>query len=140
MSLRVRNPSPRGLPTLNPQSTCREPRPGPKLMRGVRAGSLRATEPRAREKPAAGREKNADGPKKHIYTYTSCSNIQGTPSRSCEHDRTSIKYYTSKYPGTAPACMIRVATVITVPLCNNGMYHVTCTCGCPTTPDTDILT
>ena len=43
------SPSPRGLATLNPQSTCHGPRPGPKLARGVRSGSLRATDTRERE-------------------------------------------------------------------------------------------
>ena len=50
MTLRFRNASPMGRATLNPQSSCHEPRPGPELAHGVRAGSLRATEPRAREK------------------------------------------------------------------------------------------
>ena len=50
MALRVRNPSLRGLATLNLQSTCHGPRPGPKLAHGVLVGSLRATKPRARGK------------------------------------------------------------------------------------------
>ena len=52
MALRARNPSPKRLATLNPQSTCHGPRSGPNLAHGVqaRAGSLRATELRAREK------------------------------------------------------------------------------------------
>ena len=41
---------------------------GPHLRRGVRAGSLRALEPRARKRPAVGRGKNADMHKSHIYT------------------------------------------------------------------------
>ena len=40
---------PWGLATLNPQSTCPRPRPGPKRARGVLAGSLSATVSRARE-------------------------------------------------------------------------------------------
>ena len=59
MALRARNPSPWGLATLTPQSTCHGPRPRPKLARGVRAGSLRATEPRAREKSRGRKRKNA---------------------------------------------------------------------------------
>ena len=50
MAPRVGNPSPNGLATLDPQDTCHGPRPGPKPACGIRAGSLRATEPRARGK------------------------------------------------------------------------------------------
>ena len=39
-----------GCATFNRQSTCHGPRPRPKLAHGIRAGSLRATKPRAREK------------------------------------------------------------------------------------------
>ena len=66
MALRARNASPWRRATLNPQSTCHGRRPGSDLRRGVPTGSLRATE---HDKiPAAGRETNADGLKKHIYT------------------------------------------------------------------------
>ena len=51
------------------QSTCHGPRPGPKLACGVRASSLRATEPRARGKTRGRKRKNADVPKKRIYMY-----------------------------------------------------------------------
>ena len=40
---------------------------GPHLRRGVRAGSLCALEPRAREKTRGRKRKNAQVPKKHIY-------------------------------------------------------------------------
>ena len=59
---------PIGLATLNPQSTCHGPRPGPKLGCGVGAGSVRPTEPRVRGKTGGRKRKNAEGPKKHIYT------------------------------------------------------------------------
>ena len=53
-----------------PQSTCHEPRPGPKLACGVRAGSLRATEPRARGKTRGRKRKSAEGPKNtFMYMY-----------------------------------------------------------------------
>ena len=71
MALRARNPSPRGLAILNPQSTCHGPRPGPKLARGVRAGSLRATEPRAREKTLGRKRKKCRNPKKtYLFIHT----------------------------------------------------------------------
>ena len=70
MALRARNPSPSGLATLNPQSTCHGTRPGSKLAYGVRVGSLRATEPRARGKPRGRKRKNAEGWKiTFVYTY-----------------------------------------------------------------------
>ena len=69
MTLLTRNASPRGLATLNPQSTCHGPRPGPKLARGVRAGSLRATVPRAREK-TRGRKRKKCRSAKYIYMTT----------------------------------------------------------------------
>ena len=53
------------------------PRPGPKLAYGVRAGSLCATEPRARGKTRGRKRKNAEGRTKHIIyiclLYTSPS-------------------------------------------------------------------
>ena len=71
MALRVRNPSPGGIATLNPQSTCHGPRPGPKLACGVRAGSLRATEPRARGKTRGRKRKKCRTAKKtHLYICT----------------------------------------------------------------------
>ena len=67
MALRARNPSLSGRATLNPQSTCHGSRPDPNL----RVGSGRPPcVPRSREheeRTAAGREKNAEGPKKHTY-------------------------------------------------------------------------
>ena len=71
MALRARNPSPRGLATLNPQSTCHGPRPAPKLACGVRAGSMRATEPRARGKTRGRKGKKCQRVKKtHLYICT----------------------------------------------------------------------
>ena len=76
MALRTRNPSPSGLATLNPQSTCRGPRSGPKLACGVRAGSLRATEPRPRGKtPVRKRKKRQCTKKTHLYIV-----VQGSRS------------------------------------------------------------
>ena len=69
MALRARNASPRGRATLNPQSTCHGPRPGPNLAHGVRAGSLRATERRAQEKTRGRKRRKCRRAKKHIYTY-----------------------------------------------------------------------
>ena len=63
MALRAWNPSPRGLDTLNPQSTCRGSPPGPNL----RAESPRVPcVPQSREhkkRPEAGREKMPKGQK-----------------------------------------------------------------------------
>ena len=74
MALRARNPSPSGLVTLNPQSTWHGPRPGPKLVCGVRAGSLRATEPRAWGKTS----RKSKGPKNtHLYTSIYLQNRTG---------------------------------------------------------------
>ena len=67
MALRARNASPWSLATLNPQSTCHGPRPGPYLRRGVRAGPLRAPEPRAREKSHGRKRKKTKVQRKHIY-------------------------------------------------------------------------
>ena len=75
MTLRARNAYPRGRATLNPQSTCHGPRSGPKLACGVRAGSLSATEPRARGKTRGRKRKKGEGPKKHVYIC-----VQGPPS------------------------------------------------------------
>ena len=70
MAIRARNASPRGCATLNRKSACHGPRPGPQRAHGVRAGSLRATEPRARKKPAAERETKCRRTKKtHLYVY-----------------------------------------------------------------------
>ena len=41
---------------------------GPHLRHGVRAGYLRAPEPRAREKTRGWKKKNDDVQKQHIYT------------------------------------------------------------------------
>ena len=63
------------LPLYTPRARATDPGQGPNL----RAGSGRAPcVPRSREheeRAAAGRQKDADVPKKHIYIYT-----QGTPS------------------------------------------------------------
>ena len=67
MALRARNPSPRGLATLNLQSTCCGPRPGSKLAHGVRAGSLRATEPSTRKDPRSEEKKCRSAKKTHLY-------------------------------------------------------------------------
>ena len=67
--LRARNPSPRGLATLTPQSTCHGPRSGPKLARGVRAGSLSATETRVREKNR-GRKRKKCRSAKYIFNIS----------------------------------------------------------------------
>ena len=68
MALRARNASPGGRATLNPQSTCHGPRPGPKLAYWVRAGSLCATEPRARGKTRGRKRKKCRRVKKtHLY-------------------------------------------------------------------------
>ena len=76
MALRARNASPRGRATLNTQSTCHGPRPGPKLAHGVRAGSLRATEPRARGKTRGRKRKKCRRAKRtHLYIH-----VQGSPS------------------------------------------------------------
>ena len=77
MALRARNTSPSGRASLNPQSTCHGPRPEPKLLYGVRAGSLCATEPRARGK-TRGRERKKCRRVKKTRFYI-C--IQGSPSR-----------------------------------------------------------
>ena len=70
MALRARNPSPSGLATLNPQSMYHGPQPGPKLACGVRAGSLRATEPWARGKIRGRKKKKCRWAKKtHLYIY-----------------------------------------------------------------------
>ena len=71
MAVRARNPSPWGRATLNPQS----PRAratdighGPQLRPGVPAGSLDATEPRAREKTRGGKRKKIPLAQKiHLY-------------------------------------------------------------------------
>ena len=71
MALRAQNPSPSGLATSNPQSTCHGPLHGPKLACGVRAGSLRATEPRARGKTRGRKRKKCRTAKKtHLYICT----------------------------------------------------------------------
>ena len=70
MAIRGRNASPWGCAALNRKSTCHGPRPGPRRAHGVRAGSLRATEPRARKKHVAEREIKCRRAKKtHLYVY-----------------------------------------------------------------------
>ena len=64
MALRARNASPSRRSTLNPQSTCHGPRPGPKLAYWVRAGSLCATEPIARGKTRGQKRKECRRVKK----------------------------------------------------------------------------
>ena len=55
--------------TSNAQSTRHGPRPGPKLESCVHAPPLRAPRPRARKRPAAGREKLGDAQKKDIFVH-----------------------------------------------------------------------
>ena len=70
VALRARNPSPSERSTLNPQSTCRGPRPGPEVGCGVRAGSRRATETRSRGKTRGRKRKKCRWAKKtHLYIY-----------------------------------------------------------------------
>ena len=70
MALRARNASPSGRASLNPQSTCHGPRPGSKLAYGVRAGSLCATELRARGKTRGRKRQECRRVKKtHLYVY-----------------------------------------------------------------------
>ena len=68
MALRARNPSPSGLATLNPPEHV--PRTSTMAQTGVRGpGGLPACHGADREheeRLAAGRGKNAEGPKKHI--------------------------------------------------------------------------
>ena len=78
MALRARNASPSGRATFNPQSTCHEPRPGPKLAYWVRTGYLCATEPRSRDKARARRRKKCRRVKKNTFIYVYVY-IQGTP-------------------------------------------------------------
>ena len=74
MALRARNASPSGRATLNPQSTCHGPRPGPKLP-SLRIGSGRAPcVPWSREHeekdPRPEEKKMPKGEKKtHLYTW-----------------------------------------------------------------------
>ena len=70
MALCAQNQSPWGLATLNPQSTCHGPRAGPNLRRGVRAGSLRATEPTAREKTRGRKRKKCRSDKKNTCIHS----------------------------------------------------------------------
>ena len=62
--------------TLNSQSTCHGPRPGPTVVPSVHAGLLRAPQPRAREKPPGGRAKSADVQETSIWNTVK----QGSPS------------------------------------------------------------
>ena len=76
VALRAGNPSPSGLATLNRQSTCHGPRPGAKLAHGVRTGSLRATEPRARGKTGGRKIKKCRKVKKtYLYIYIQGSGV-----------------------------------------------------------------
>ena len=78
MALRARNASPSGRATLNPQSTCHGPPPGPKLAHGVREDSLRATEPRARGKTRSRKRKNCRrATKTHLFKALSCLRCVG---------------------------------------------------------------
>ena len=71
IALRARNPSPSGRATFHPQSTRHGPRSGPKLACGIRAGSLRATESRARGKtPGRNRKKCVRVKRTHLYICT----------------------------------------------------------------------
>ena len=73
MALRARNASPSGRATFNPQSKCYGPRPGPKRAYGVRAGSLFATERRARGITGGRQNQKCRRVKKtHLYIYIGC--------------------------------------------------------------------
>ena len=63
-------PPRRNLPLWTPRARARGPRPGPKLARGVRAGSLRATEPRAREETRGRKRKKMPKCLKHTFIHT----------------------------------------------------------------------
>ena len=67
MTLRARNPFPSGLATLNPQSTCTDLGQGPNLCAGSGPAPYVPRSREYEERPAAGREKNAEGPKKYNY-------------------------------------------------------------------------
>ena len=70
MALRSRNASLSWRSSLNPESTCHGPRPGPTLAYWVRAGSLRTTEPRARGKTRGRKRKKCRRVKTtHLYTF-----------------------------------------------------------------------
>ena len=106
MSLLARNPSPSERATLNSQSTCQGPRPGPKLACGVRAGSLHATEPRERGKTRGRHRKKCRRAKKthvdyilSIFIYTAaqyqflfCSSLPKSYKRNGSRE---AKKYTS---------------------------------------------
>ena len=85
MALRARNHSTWGLVTMNPQSTRYGPRSGLNLRRGVRAGSLRATEPRAREK-TRGRKRKMSKCQKNTFIHSNicvCAVCAMIPVRVC---------------------------------------------------------
>ena len=75
MATLARNASPSGRASLNPPSTCHEPRPGPKPAYWVRAVSLCATEPRARGKTRSRVWKKCRRVKKNTHIY-----VQSSPS------------------------------------------------------------
>ena len=89
------SPSPRGLATLNPQSTCHGPRPGPKLARGVRSGSLRATDTRERE-TTGGRniKKMPMCQKTHLHISNICADRWNNGSSSTSMGRCEKKIKT----------------------------------------------
>ena len=107
MALRDRNASPRGSPTLNPQSTCHGPQPGPKRPHGVRAGSLFATEPRTREKTRSRKRKNAERPNNtSIYMHTRHKVLLRDVPREVPQERTE-KHTTCDIASYAYDIMLR---------------------------------
>ena len=70
MALRARNASPWLLATLNTQSTCHGPRPGPTLAPWCSGGLLRAPKPRAREKTRGRNRKKMPMCRKNAFTHS----------------------------------------------------------------------
>ena len=121
MALRARNPCPSGLATLDPQSTCHEPRPGPKLACGVRAGSLRATEPRARGKTRGRKRKKCRWAKKtHLYMYVyfppsfTIFALLFSPPPSRNSDQGSHSRLSSPLPATVCALRFYRDTILAI--------------------------
>ena len=69
MALRARNPSPSGHATLTPGARAADLGQGPNLVAGSGRAPCVLRSRQHGERPAAGREKNAEGPKKHSYIY-----------------------------------------------------------------------
>ena len=66
MALRARNSSPKILATLNPQSTCHGPQPGPKHAQWCSGGFPACPGAESTRKDPAGRQKHVDAQKKHL--------------------------------------------------------------------------